>query len=314
MGSRDDRKSEVLAESNHNQLRPTIEPTDPSKSLPVAAPSDERDGSETPDWLFDHIQRRVKEITGHDFELDAAASDWNAKCARYFDEGADALEQDWSAFRTIWCNPPFNGGPDRAIRRQGDRGRRTGFDRRAAAALLARVSMVSGGQAERADEGCDRPRHLPTPRRRPSRPQQGAKLRQPRGGPPGAGYHSRHERPADKPSGGTGDDPGTSATGRRPSLSGPSGRPSPSGAKGGIDHALRPDPGGNGVVLAPPHPEGRTDRPRRRPLRQQEQPPDGPRRSGLHGPGDARRGGGDARGRAPPARRGQPPEDRAPTT
>lgn len=107
MGSRDDMKSEVLAESDHDQLRPTIGPADPPKALPVAAPSGERDGSETPQWLFDHIQRQVEEITGHRFELDAAASDWNAKCARYFDEEADALKQDWSA-RTIWCNPPFS--------------------------------------------------------------------------------------------------------------------------------------------------------------------------------------------------------------
>ena len=28
--------------------------------------------------------------------------------ARYFDEEEDSLQQDWSAFGTIWCNPPFS--------------------------------------------------------------------------------------------------------------------------------------------------------------------------------------------------------------
>jgi phage N-6-adenine-methyltransferase len=68
------------------------------------------DGSETPQWLFDLINRQVEEITGHGFELDAAASDWNAKCAHYYDEEHDALKQDWSVSRRIWCNPPFSAG------------------------------------------------------------------------------------------------------------------------------------------------------------------------------------------------------------
>ena len=91
---------------NEQPVQPT-DPADAPEAVTVAAPSDERDGSETPDWLFNHIQRQVEEITGHRFELDAAASVWNAKCARYFDEEEDSLQQDWSAYGTIWCNPPF---------------------------------------------------------------------------------------------------------------------------------------------------------------------------------------------------------------
>jgi phage N-6-adenine-methyltransferase len=68
----------------------------------------EADGTATPQWLFDLLDRLVEEITGHGFELDAAASHWNAKCAHYYDEKDDALKQDWSDFGTVWCNPPFS--------------------------------------------------------------------------------------------------------------------------------------------------------------------------------------------------------------
>jgi phage N-6-adenine-methyltransferase len=82
--------------------------TDPLKVGPSDISGEERDGSETPQWLFDLIDTLVEEITGHRFELDAAASDWNHKCSNYFDEATDALAQDWSAHRTVWCNPPFS--------------------------------------------------------------------------------------------------------------------------------------------------------------------------------------------------------------
>jgi phage N-6-adenine-methyltransferase len=67
-----------------------------------------KDESATPQWLFDLLNALVREITGRGFELDAAATRWNAKCAHYFDEGMDALKQDWSAWVTIFCNAPFN--------------------------------------------------------------------------------------------------------------------------------------------------------------------------------------------------------------
>jgi phage N-6-adenine-methyltransferase len=108
MDSRDDRKSEVLPEDGRNRLGATIDPTPPYEVERVAAPSGERDGSETPQWLFDRLDLEVEEITGNRFQLDAAASDWNHKCANYFDEEADSLRQDWSAYKTIWCNPPFS--------------------------------------------------------------------------------------------------------------------------------------------------------------------------------------------------------------
>jgi phage N-6-adenine-methyltransferase len=65
------------------------------------------DGTATPRWLFDLLDAQVRALTGRGFELDAAASDWNAKCDDYFDEQTDALQQDWSRRSTIYCNPPF---------------------------------------------------------------------------------------------------------------------------------------------------------------------------------------------------------------
>jgi phage N-6-adenine-methyltransferase len=66
-----------------------------------------KDGAATPQWLFDALNARVRELTGQGFQLDAAASDWNAKCADYFTEQADALAQDWSGRGPIYCNAPF---------------------------------------------------------------------------------------------------------------------------------------------------------------------------------------------------------------
>jgi phage N-6-adenine-methyltransferase len=67
-----------------------------------------KDGTATPPWLFDRLDKLARELTGRGFELDAAAEPWNAKCPRYFDEETDALKQDWSAWPTVFCNPPFS--------------------------------------------------------------------------------------------------------------------------------------------------------------------------------------------------------------
>lgn len=39
------------------------------------------------------------------FTLDAAASDENHKCERYFTLADDGLAQDWTG--AVWCNPPY---------------------------------------------------------------------------------------------------------------------------------------------------------------------------------------------------------------
>lgn len=41
------------------------------------------------------------------FTLDVAASDRNAKCARYFTFTQDGLRQSWADER-VWCNPPYS--------------------------------------------------------------------------------------------------------------------------------------------------------------------------------------------------------------
>lgn len=57
----------------------------------------------TPDAFF----RKLDAEFG--FTLDAAASDTNAKCARYFTVDDDALGRDWGR-EHVWLNPPFGRG------------------------------------------------------------------------------------------------------------------------------------------------------------------------------------------------------------
>ncbi len=42
-----------------------------------------------------------------EFSIDAAASDHNHKCERYFTAEDDGLRQPWEGER-VWCNPPFS--------------------------------------------------------------------------------------------------------------------------------------------------------------------------------------------------------------
>lgn len=54
----------------------------------------------TPQKLFDELNAEFQ------FDLDVAADETNSKCARYFTEEQNGLDQDWSGAR-IWCNPPY---------------------------------------------------------------------------------------------------------------------------------------------------------------------------------------------------------------
>lgn len=56
---------------------------------------------ETPQALFDNLNNEF------DFELDAFASDKNAKCKNYFTEEDDAFQQDWTEYKSIFINPPY---------------------------------------------------------------------------------------------------------------------------------------------------------------------------------------------------------------
>lgn len=55
---------------------------------------------ETPRALFEQLDAEFH------FTLDAAASDENHKCGRYFTEKEDGLRQNWEG-ETVFCNPPY---------------------------------------------------------------------------------------------------------------------------------------------------------------------------------------------------------------
>ena len=55
---------------------------------------------ETPQGLFDDLNKE------YGFTLDAAASDKNHKCKKYYTERVDGLLQDWKG-ETVFCNPPY---------------------------------------------------------------------------------------------------------------------------------------------------------------------------------------------------------------
>lgn len=54
----------------------------------------------TPDELFKELDNEFH------FTLDPCASDWNAKCEKYFTEKNDGLKQDWGKER-VFVNPPY---------------------------------------------------------------------------------------------------------------------------------------------------------------------------------------------------------------
>ena len=56
----------------------------------------------TPDWLFRPLYRIFH------FEVDVAANKHNHKCEQYFTVQQDGLKQDWTKFKSVWCNPPFS--------------------------------------------------------------------------------------------------------------------------------------------------------------------------------------------------------------
>lgn len=60
--------------------------------------------SKTPEWSTpDDLFGELNEI--FHFDLDACASESNAKCRRYFTEEQNALTRRWLG--TVWMNPPY---------------------------------------------------------------------------------------------------------------------------------------------------------------------------------------------------------------
>lgn len=54
----------------------------------------------TPQFVYDALNNEFG------FTLDAAASDDNAKCGRYYTSETDGLSQCWQG-ETVFCNPPY---------------------------------------------------------------------------------------------------------------------------------------------------------------------------------------------------------------
>lgn len=60
---------------------------------------------ETPLYLFESLDKEFN------FGLDAAATDENALCDRWFTKEDDALQQEWICDgRSVWLNPPYGPG------------------------------------------------------------------------------------------------------------------------------------------------------------------------------------------------------------
>lgn len=55
----------------------------------------------TPDWLFKYLNRVFS------FTLDAAASDENHLCKKYFTKENDSLKQSWKG-EIVFLNPPYS--------------------------------------------------------------------------------------------------------------------------------------------------------------------------------------------------------------
>jgi phage N-6-adenine-methyltransferase len=62
--------------------------------------STEIDTWETPDWLFDELNKEFN------FTLDPCCLVSSTKCFNYFTPEDDGLKQDWSG-ETVFCNPPY---------------------------------------------------------------------------------------------------------------------------------------------------------------------------------------------------------------
>jgi len=73
------------------------------KGLSVADPAE----VSTPQWLFDTCNDLAVEAGAPPLQVDAFASAWNAKLPTFWDTKVDALKQDWTAHKSIFCNPPW---------------------------------------------------------------------------------------------------------------------------------------------------------------------------------------------------------------
>jgi len=66
----------------------------------------------TPQDFFDKLDREFG------FQLDAAATPDNAKCARFYTDRNNGLREDWTP-GPVWCNPPYGRGMSAAWVKKG---------------------------------------------------------------------------------------------------------------------------------------------------------------------------------------------------
>lgn len=63
--------------------------------------SHKKDDWETPDWLFNHLDKK------YNFTLDPATSGYNSKCKKFYTSVQDGLIQSWKG-ETVFLNPPYS--------------------------------------------------------------------------------------------------------------------------------------------------------------------------------------------------------------
>lgn len=66
----------------------------------AAAMTSNKDDWETPQYLFDYLDRK------YHFTLDPCSTHENAKCAKHYTVAEDGLSQSWEG-ETVFCNPPY---------------------------------------------------------------------------------------------------------------------------------------------------------------------------------------------------------------
>ena len=81
--------------------------------------SSKKENWTTPQWLFDQLNEEFE------FTLDAAASDDNAKCQKYFTERENGLLRSWEG-ETVFCNPPYGRKLAELVKKAYEEGQKTG--------------------------------------------------------------------------------------------------------------------------------------------------------------------------------------------
>ena len=71
------------------------------QAFPKTLWSSAKDDWGTPQAVFTRLDAEF------DFQLDAAACEWNAKCLCYYDRSDDSLQRPWHPFGSVFLNPPY---------------------------------------------------------------------------------------------------------------------------------------------------------------------------------------------------------------